>query len=71
VILSADRIPLRLHAKSRKNTTGSGVFMHNKELILEALQQIEDAAGKAISRFGSIQNVSDFTDSQPGWQKGT
>jgi hypothetical protein len=37
--------------------------MHDKELVLEVLRQIEEAAKKIITRFAGIRQVSDFTDS--------
>lgn len=38
-------------------------FMRDQELVLEILRQIEDAAGKIVTRFRPIQQVSDCTDS--------
>jgi len=43
--------------------------MRDKELTLEVLRQIEDAAAKIIARFEPINQVSDFTDSQVGIEK--
>lgn len=43
--------------------------MRDKELALEILRQIEDAAGKTIMRFKPIDKVADFTDSQAGVEK--
>ncbi|SPD75685.1 conserved hypothetical protein [uncultured Desulfobacterium sp.] len=43
--------------------------MRDKELVLEILGQIEDAAKKILSRFQSIQKVNDFTDSPSGMEK--
>ena len=43
--------------------------MRDKELILEVLGQIEDAAGRIVSRFESIHSISDFTDSQAGVER--
>ena len=36
--------------------------MHNKELAIEVLRQIEEAAAKIAVRFQAIHQVSDFTD---------
>jgi len=43
--------------------------MRDKELVLEVLRQIEQAAEKIINRFKSIQKANDFTDSQAGMEK--
>jgi len=43
--------------------------MRDKELILEVLHQIEDAATKITERFYAIRQVSDFTDSSAGVEK--
>ena len=43
--------------------------MRNKELVLEILGQIEDAAKKVLSRFQPIQQANDFTDSPSGMEK--
>jgi len=43
--------------------------MRDKELTLEVLQQIEEAAAKIIARFEPINQISDFTDSQVGIEK--
>jgi len=43
--------------------------MRDRELILEVLCQIEDAARKIIARFEVIQQISDFTDSHAGTEK--
>jgi len=43
--------------------------MRDKELVLEVLRQIEDAATKIVSRFQAIRPVSDFTDSSAGVEK--
>jgi uncharacterized protein with HEPN domain len=43
--------------------------MRDKELALEILRQIEDAAGKTIMRFKPIDKVADFTNSQAGVEK--
>jgi len=43
--------------------------MHDKELVLEVLHQIEEAAAKIVARFQAIRQVSDFTDSSAGVEK--
>ncbi|MBN1850532.1 MAG: DUF86 domain-containing protein [Deltaproteobacteria bacterium] len=43
--------------------------MLDKELILEVLHQIEDAAEKIVTRFQLIHQGSDFTDSPEGVEK--
>jgi uncharacterized protein with HEPN domain len=43
--------------------------MRDKELVLEILHQIEDAADKVTARFHAIHQVSDFTDSSAGVEK--
>jgi uncharacterized protein with HEPN domain len=43
--------------------------MHDTELVLEVLHQIEEAAAKIVSRFQAIRQVSDFTDSSAGVEK--
>ncbi|RJP82677.1 MAG: DUF86 domain-containing protein [Desulfobacteraceae bacterium] len=43
--------------------------MHNKELVMEILHQIEDAASKICARFQAISQVSDFTDNPAGVEK--
>jgi len=43
--------------------------MRDKELALEVLHQIEDAAAKITARFHAIRQVSDFTDSSAGVEK--
>lgn len=43
--------------------------MFDKKLVLEILRQIEDASGKILHRFSSIQQVEDFTDNQAGVEK--
>jgi uncharacterized protein with HEPN domain len=43
--------------------------MHDRELCLEVLRQIEEAAIKICSRFQVIHQVSDFTDSPAGAEK--
>ncbi len=43
--------------------------MPDKELCLEVLRQIEEAAEKITARFAAIHQVSDFTDSPEGVEK--
>lgn len=43
--------------------------MYDKELILEILRQIEEAAEKILQRFDTVKTVSDFTDSPAGMEK--
>ena len=43
--------------------------MHDKELAIEVLRQIEEAAAKIATRFQAIHQVSDFTDSSSGVDK--
>jgi hypothetical protein len=43
--------------------------MRDKELCLEVLRQIEEAATKVIVRFEPIHQVSDFTGSPAGVEK--
>ncbi len=43
--------------------------MHDRELCLEVLRQIEEAAIKICSRFLVIHQASDFTDSPAGVEK--
>ncbi len=43
--------------------------MHDRELCLEVLRQIEEAAIKICSRFQVIYQASDFTDSPAGVEK--
>jgi uncharacterized protein with HEPN domain len=43
--------------------------MRDKELVLEVLRQIEDAAAKVVTRFQAVRRVSDFTDSSAGVEK--
>lgn len=40
--------------------------MHDKDLVMEVLRQIEQAAAKIAIRFQDIRQVSDFTDSPTG-----
>jgi uncharacterized protein with HEPN domain len=43
--------------------------MPDNELILEIIQQIEDAAKKVVLRFQVINNPNDFTDTAAGMEK--
>ncbi|MBE9485944.1 MAG: DUF86 domain-containing protein [Desulfuromonadales bacterium] len=43
--------------------------MRDKELSMEVLRQIEEAAAKIVARFKTICQVSDFTDSSAGVDK--
>ncbi|MDF1577718.1 MAG: DUF86 domain-containing protein [Desulfobulbales bacterium] len=43
--------------------------MHDNELALEVIRQIEEAAVKIITRFQVISQVRDFTDSPAGVEK--
>jgi len=43
--------------------------MHDAELVLEILRQIEDAARKVLQRFQVIKNPNDFTDTVAGMEK--
>ena len=43
--------------------------MRDKELTLEVLRQINDAAEKIMSRFISIASVTDFTGTPAGTEK--
>ena len=43
--------------------------MHDTDLILEILHQIEDAAKKVVLRFQVINNPNDFTDTASGMEK--
>lgn len=43
--------------------------MHDTELVLEVLRQIEEAAKKIVTRFAGIRQVSDFTGSPAGVDK--
>ena len=43
--------------------------MYDKELALEILRQIEEAADKIIVRFASIRQASDFVESTGGIDK--
>ncbi len=43
--------------------------MRDKELVMEVLRQIEEAAVKNVARFQTIHQVSDFTDTPSGVDK--
>ena len=43
--------------------------MHDKELIIEILQQIFDSTQKILKRFEPIKSVNDFTDTEAGMEK--
>jgi len=43
--------------------------MYDKELCMEVLRQIEEAADRITTRFAAIDQVSDFTDSAGGVEK--
>ena len=43
--------------------------MHDKELIIEILDQIYKSTQKVIKRFKPIKSVNDFTDSEEGMEK--
>ena len=43
--------------------------MYDKELVLDILQQIHEAARRIMTRFDSINSVEDFTRSQDGLMK--
>lgn len=43
--------------------------MHDKDLVLEVLRQIQEAASRIVVRFEAIRQVSDFTDSPNGLDK--
>ena len=43
--------------------------MHNRELILEILEQIYGSIQKVIKRFEPIKSANDFTDSDSGMEK--
>jgi uncharacterized protein with HEPN domain len=43
--------------------------MYDRELCLEVLYQIQDAAEKVVSRFEAIHKASDFTYSSAGMEK--
>lgn len=43
--------------------------MHDKDIVMEVLRQIEEAAAKIATRFQAIRQVSDFTDNPAGVDK--
>ena len=43
--------------------------MHDKELILEILEQIYDSTRKVLKRFEPIKSAHEFTDSDSGMEK--
>ena len=43
--------------------------MHNRELVLEILNQIYDSTQKVIKRFEPIKSANEFTDSESGMEK--
>lgn len=43
--------------------------MHDKELILEILDQTYKSTRKILKRFKPIKSVNDFTDSEEGMEK--
>jgi len=43
--------------------------MHDIELVLEILSQIEDATQKVVLRFQVVNNPNDFTDTAAGMEK--
>ncbi len=43
--------------------------MHNRELVLEILEQIYDSTQKVLKRFEPIKSANDFTDSDSGMEK--
>jgi len=43
--------------------------MHDKELIIEILQQIFDSTKKVQKRFEPIKSVNDFTNTEAGMEK--
>jgi uncharacterized protein with HEPN domain len=43
--------------------------MHNRELVLEILEQIHNSIRKILKRFEPIKTVNDFTDSESGMEK--
>lgn len=43
--------------------------MFDRELVLEILRQIEEAADKILVRFQPIKQVADFTDTPQGCEK--
>ena len=43
--------------------------MHNRELVLEILEQIYDSTRKVLKRFEPIKSAQEFTDSDSGMEK--
>jgi len=43
--------------------------MHDRELCLEVLRQLETAASRILARFELIAQASDFTDHPAGTEK--
>ena len=43
--------------------------MHNRELVLEILEQIYDSTQKVLKRFEPINSENEFTDSESGMEK--
>ena len=43
--------------------------MYDREIVLEILQQIHDAARRALLRFDPVNKVEDFTKSEEGMEK--
>ena len=43
--------------------------MFDKDLVLEILRQIEDAAATILKRFAPVKTVADFTESPAGVEK--
>ena len=43
--------------------------MYDRQVVLEILQQIHDAARRALLRFEPIKKVDDFTNSEEGMEK--
>ena len=43
--------------------------MYDREIVLEILQQIHDAARRVLLRFDPISKVEDFTESEEGMEK--
>lgn len=43
--------------------------MHDKELILEILHQVQESAQKVVQRFEKVRTPNDFTDTSDGVEK--
>jgi uncharacterized protein with HEPN domain len=43
--------------------------MHDRELVLEILEQVYDSTQKVLKRFEPIKSANDFTDSDSGMEK--